>query len=325
MRRFTVLGFLFMFTILVLSETAPVRADYKQAVAYYSQGQYEKAIQELQPDLDRNPDWEFGHRLLGLCYLNLNNNALAASSLSRAVQLKSSAFITYFGLGQAYFNMQKYRDCIDALNRGEPLADKEKDPEAEKARLYRLRGSAYYRLNNFSEAVTDLTRALRINQGDWSEFAMLGISYFNLDRTDEAIETLEKANSMKQDQTTILEVLGKSYLKKGIAALSEKQFNSAVKFLKKGLDYDPKNGYIHYNLAEAYLFEKKYSDAEKALNQAASLMPQEPDVYERLGLVYEKQKKWDSALKAYKKAEGIQSSDSIKKAIERVTENKNQQ
>ncbi|MBN2242167.1 MAG: tetratricopeptide repeat protein [Acidobacteria bacterium] len=324
MRRFTVLFTLFLFHVLVLGEPAPVRADYKQAVAYYSQGQYEKAIQELEPDLDRNPDWEFGHRLLGLCYLSLNNNALAASSLSRAVQLKSSAFPTYLGLGQAYFNMQKYEDCIFALNKGEPFAANEKEPEAQQARLFRLRGSAQYRLNNFTEAVDDLTRALRFSRSDWSDFAMLGISYFNLDRADEAIETLEKAYSMKQDQDAILEVLGKAYLKKGAEALSEKQFNSAVQSLKKGLDYDPGNGYIHYNLAEAYLFQKKYPDAEKALNQAAALMPQKPDVYERLGLVYEKQKKWDSALNAYKEAQGIQPSDSIKEAIERVTENKRQ-
>ena len=324
MRRLTILFCSFLASTLILGDTTPVRADYKQAVAFYSQGQYEKAIQELQPDLDRNPDWEFGHRLLGLCYLNLNNNALAASSLSYAVQLKSNAFPTYLGLGQAYFNMRKYEDSIKALNRGEPFADKERDPEAQKARLFRLRGSAHYRLNNYAEAVNDLTRALRISKSDWSDFAMLGVSYFNLDRTDEAIEALEIAYSQKKDQPTIPEVLAKSYLKKGIASLSQKQFHSAVASLKKGLDYDPKNGYIHYNLAEAYLFQKKYPDAEKSLNQAVALMPQSADVYERLGLVYEKQKKWDSALNAYKKADGIQSSDSIKEAIERVTENKKQ-
>ena len=85
---------------------------------------------------------------------------------------------------------------------------------------------------------------------------------------------------------------------------------------------DPKNGYIHYNLAEAYLFQKKYADAEKALGQAVNLMPDSADAYGRMGLVYEKQKKWDSALKAYKKAAGIESSDELKEAIERVTKNR---
>src|SRR5262245_42094133 len=47
------------------------RADYKQAFAYYQQQRYDKAIQELKPDLDQNPDWEFGHRLAGLSYLGL--------------------------------------------------------------------------------------------------------------------------------------------------------------------------------------------------------------------------------------------------------------
>ncbi len=76
---------------------APLAADYKQAVAYYMQGRYDRAIQELKPDLDQNPEWEFGHRLAGLSYLKLKNNALAIASLSRAVALKSKAFSTYLG------------------------------------------------------------------------------------------------------------------------------------------------------------------------------------------------------------------------------------
>ena len=87
-------------------------ADYKQAVQYYSQQRYDKAIQELKPELDLNPEWEFGHRLMGLSYLNLKNNALAIASLTRAVQLKSTAFPAYQGLGQAYFNMQKFDNCV---------------------------------------------------------------------------------------------------------------------------------------------------------------------------------------------------------------------
>ncbi len=300
----------------------PAPADYKQAVAYYNQGRYDRAIQELKPDLDLNPDWEFGHRLLGLSYLGLKNNALAVASLSRAVQLKSGAFSTYYGLGQAYFNLQKYDNCVTVLNQGEPLAAKEKDPDKERARLYKLRGSAYYRMDKFSEAANDLTNALRSDQADWADFFMLGICYFNLDRISEAIQALEKALSVKPGQSTITDMLAKAWFKKGIADLSGKQYPEAVRSLMKARDYNPADGYIYYNLAEAHLFEKKYAEAEKALIQAAELMPRSADVHARLGLVYEKQKKWDAALKAYKKADEISPANWIKESIARVVENK---
>jgi len=312
-------AFFLLFALFALWLVQPAAADYKQAVAYYGQGQYEKAIQEIKSDMDKNPDWEVGHRLLGLCYLGLKNNALAVSSLSRAVQLKSPAYSTYYGLGLAYFNMQRYDDSINALNQGESKAT-----EKEKGKLYKLRGSAYYRMNRYGDAADDLAASIRSGQADWSDYSMLGVCHLNQNRTDEAIQTLEKALSMKPGENSISNALGKAYFKRGVAALSSKQYGPTVQALTKARDYDPKNGYIYYNLAEAYLFEKRYAEAEKALNQALELMPKSLEVYARMGLVYEKQKKWDLALNAYKKANEISPSKAMKDAIARVTENKKQ-
>jgi tetratricopeptide (TPR) repeat protein len=322
MTRCRILCLIITFAAVAVEGITPARADYKQAVAYYNQGRYAQAIQELKPDLDQNPEWEFGYRLLGLCYLKLNNNALAVTSLSRAVDLKSQSFSAYYGLGQAYFNMQKHDSCITALNRGEPFAAKEKEPEKDKAKLFKLRGAAYFQTNKFNESLNDLMNAIRVDQSDWSDFYMLGVSYLKLNRTDEAIQALEKAQSMKPGQNAITDALGKAYFKSGVASLSAKQYASAIQSLSKARDCDPKNGYIYYNLAEAYLFDKKYSEAEKALSQTISLMPNGAEAFMRLGLVYEKQKKWDLALNAYKKAAAINPAKEIKEAIERVNENK---
>jgi tetratricopeptide (TPR) repeat protein len=321
MRRFSFIGF----AVLILANVLlvmPVRADYKQAVAFYSQKRFDKAIQELKADLDRNPDWEFGHRLLGLCYLGLDNNALAVSALARAVQLKSSAFSTYYGLGQAYFNMQKYDNCIAALNQGESFAAKEKEPEKEKAKLYKLRGSAYYQTGKYDDAKDDLTNAIRVNQSDWTDFFKLGVCYLKLNRADEAVQALDKVLSMKPGENQTTNLLGEAYLRKGNTALAGKQYSVAVQTLLRAKDYLPKNGYVYYNLAESYLFLKKYPEAEKAYNQAADLMPRSPEVYWRMGFVYEKQKKWDLALNAYKRAGELSPSKEIKEAIARVSENK---
>jgi tetratricopeptide (TPR) repeat protein len=321
MKRCSLAGFLSFVLVIAIFFVQPIEADYKQAVAFYYQGNFAKAIQELKTDLDQNPDWESGHRLLGLCYLGLKNNALAVSAFSRAVQLKSTAFSTYFGLGQAYFNMQKYDNCIAALNQGEPFAAREKEPEKEKARLYKFRGSAYYQMGKYSEALNDLTNAIRVNQSDWTDFFKLGVCYMQLSRTDEAVQALEKALSLKPGESQTVNLLGEAYLRKGSAAISGKQYAAAEQALLKAKDFTPKNGYVFYNLGEAYLFDKKYTEAEKALLQAADLLPKSFDVFWQMGFVYEKQKKWDLALKAYNKASEINSSKEIKEAIARVNQN----
>ena len=295
-------------------------ADYKQAVAYYMQGRYDKAIQELKPDLDQNPDWEFGHRLAGLSYLKLKNNALAISSLTRAVTLKSKAFSTYLGLGQAYFNMQRYESCVDALNQGEPFLATEKEPEKEKYKLQQLRGYANHQLQKFNEAVNDLQAAIRITGTEWADYSQLGISFYNLKRDDEAIQALQKALALKAGHTITAEYLAKAYFRRGISALSAKQYDQALDFLRKARDYNPKDGFVYYNMAEALIFQKNFSEAEKSLNQALEIMPRSAEVFQRLGLVYEKQKKWDLASTSYQKAYEINQSPGLKEAIDRVTE-----
>lgn len=298
--------------------TVPARADYKQAVMYYNQGRFDKAIQELKPDLDRSPDWEFGHRLVGLSYLGLKNNALAVSSLTRAAQLKSTAFSTYLGLGQAYFNMQKYDNAMQALSQAEGLVGKE--GEQEKYKLYHLRGSTEYMAERWQSAAADLTAAIRISSADWTDFSQLGIAYYNLNRPDDAVQALTKALAMKAGHTATAEYLGKAYFKRGVAALSAKQYGQAVENFRKAREYNPRDGFALYNLAEAELFQKNYAEAERSLNQALDLMPRSAEVLQRLGLVYEKQKKWDQSLNAYKRASELNPSPGLKEAISRVQE-----
>jgi len=289
--------------------------DYKQAVAFYSQQRYDKAIQEIKPDLDLNPEWEFGHRLMGLCYLNLKNNALAIASLTRAVQLKSKEFTTYQALGQAYFNMQKFDNCVQILNQGEQFA-----ADADKYKLHHLRGSAHYRLEKFNEAVNDLTAAIRSQSADWTDFSQLGIAFYNLNRYDDAIPALLKALAMKPMHNATTEFLGKCYFKKGVAALAAKQYDQALDLLRKARENNPKDGFVYYNMAEASLFQRNYAEAEKALNQALDLMPRSAAVFQRMGLVYEKQKKWDLSLNAYQKANELNPSPGLKEAIARISE-----
>ena len=320
MRRyfFICLSFLILSTFIAIR---PASADYKQAVAYYSQGDFNRAIQSLKPDIDKSPDWEFGQRLMGLSYLNINNNALAVTHLSRAAELRSTAFSTYFGLGQAYFNMRRYNDAITALNRADQLAAGEENPSAERARVHIVRGTAHYRTNNFSGAVNDLREAVRSNPSDWTLFLMQGVSYLNLNSVNEAIQALERAIALQPGEAAIRDVLGRAYLRRGTRELSEKRYRDATQTLLMAKTYDSNNGYINYNLAEAYLFEQRYADAEKELTAAADRLPDNAGVFTRLGLVYERQNKHELALGAYRKAYELNPSQELRETVDRVSGN----
>jgi tetratricopeptide (TPR) repeat protein len=294
--------------------------DWKQAVAYYNQRQFDKAIQELKPLLDKNPDWEPGHRVVGLCYLNLKNNALAIVELSRAVQLKSKEFVTYEGLAQAYFSSDRLDSCVQTLTQGEPFAKEQNEQYS----LHHLRGSSYYRLQKYDEAVSDLTEAIRIRSSEWVDYSQLGVAYYNLARYDEAVQTLQKALTLKPGDGITTQFLGRAFFKQGIAALAAKQYTQALDLLRKAGTYTPNDGYVFYNVGEAYLFLNNYPEAEKAFNQALGLLPRNAEAYYRLGLVYERQKKWDLSLTAYQKANEISPTPSLKEAIARVTELKKQ-
>lgn len=306
----------FVFFSCAFLTALPAVADYKQAYAYYKQGQFEKAIQELKPDLDKSPDWEFGHRLAGLCYLGLKNNALATVELNRAIQLKSTAFATFYGLAQAYYNTDKLDNCVQILNQGEQYA---KAPE-DLYDLHHLRGTVYSRQQKLDQAAADLAGAIRIKTDNWLDFSQLGAIYFSQNRYDEAVQTLQKALSLKPGDTTASGVLGKVYFKQGVAALTAKQYSQALDLLHKAATLTPNDGYIFYNTGEACLFLTNYADAEKAYTQALSLLPRNADVLTRLGLTYERQKRWAQALDAYQKANEISPSPTLKDSMTRVAD-----
>jgi tetratricopeptide (TPR) repeat protein len=315
-------------SVLVLASVFSIRfamADLQkeivdQASAYYKEGKFTEAIEKLTPIVKENKEWEPGHRIMGLCYLGLKNYAMAEEQFSQAEGLKSQAYQTYYGLGQARCFQKKYDSCITALTTALRLSEKESDKL--KASIYELRGKAFYQTKKYDDAVEDLTKAVRVNQSDGATFKMLGFSCLNQNRIDEALQALEKAHSMNSGDASINEALGKAYLKKGADALQNKDYAEAERLLLKAKGYNPKDGYVYYNLGEVYKFQKNYTEAEKELTQALAILPQSAEVYRDLGFIYEMQKKWDPALTAYKKAEEIKSEQWVQDAIKRVTENK---
>ncbi len=122
---------------------------------------------------------------------------------------------------------------------------------------------------NTARPPSELTNAIRIKGNDWTDFSQLGIANYHLNRHDDAIQALQKALALKPGHTATTEFIAKSYFKKGVAALSAKQYDQAIDLFGKARENNPKDGFIYYNLGEAYLFKNNTAEAEKALSQGA--------------------------------------------------------
>ncbi|MBI1746563.1 MAG: tetratricopeptide repeat protein [Acidobacteria bacterium] len=296
---------------------SPVLAEYQQAIIYYGRGMYEKAIQEIKPEVEAHPnDWEPGHRILGLCYVKTKKYPQAIAALSKAVQLKSPVFSTYMGLAIAYWESNQASRVAGVLTEGERLA-KSND---ERYELFHWRGSANYRQKQYAAAIKDLTEALRLRQGDVSDYSQLGLAHYYANHYDDAITTLTKALSMKAGDTSLQEALTRSYQKRGAAHLKDKHYARAVEDLSKAISYNSKDGSTYYNLGLSQLFLNQYDQAESSFTRAAELLSGNADPYQQLGYVYEKRKQYDKALDAYKKAYGLNKSPGLKASIARVNQ-----
>lgn len=303
--------------IILLLGPAFLWADYQQAMIYYGRGMYDKAIEAIKPDVDAHPnDWEPGHRILGLCYVQTKRYTQAIASLTKAVQLKSNDFSTYWGLAIAYLATNQMGRVTSVLTEGERLA-KTSDQRYD---LFHARGSAYFQQKHYNEAARDFTEALRLRSNDPNDYSQLGLSYYYTKRFDDAIPPLTKAVSLKPNDTALQDLLGRCYRHRGAAALEAKRYAQALEDLNKALTYNAKDGALYYDIGLAHLLLSHYDEAERALTRSAELLSGRPDPYQQLGFLYEKKKQYGKALEAYKKAYDLKKSPDLKASLERVTQ-----
>ena len=150
--------------IVLLAGTIPSliaqEGDYQKGLSHYKQGQYQKTIEEFEKIIEVHPDYESGHRILGDSYLKIKAYDKAIEAFQNALELKGDNYVTHYGLALSFFNEGRYREAIAALNEGENYARSPRD----QYQIYRTRGSAYYNINDFERAISDLQKAVSIQK-----------------------------------------------------------------------------------------------------------------------------------------------------------------
>ena len=168
-----------------------------------------------------------------------------------------------------------------------------KEKEQEWRYYYDLGMSAYY-AKNFSEAIANLNRALKVAPEEPQIYNALGLAYTEVEEYDKAERSFKKALELKKDYSEAWMNLGVMYFK-------TKHFGKAIEALRKAVEDDlfDKKHIAYYYLAKVY---RELGDEEKYINslkKAASYNPLFIEAQIELGEAYMERGDFKEAEKLY--------------------------
>ena len=343
--------------ILALILIAPMaQADFDQALDDFKRGKYAEAAAGFQEIVDQQPEYDYGHFLLGMSLLKMSKYDDAETSIQKALDINDARFEYHHGLANVRYKAKNYAKTVAALKTGESLAA----DGATKFALYRLRGLSYVALEKWADAAQDLEAAKKLKK-DPVVLDRLSLSYYKLRHYDKAVPVMRDALAAKSDDSSLLMRMTNSLLNLGAeaksdsekdkyygdalvyaeklaavksndtdvtnlvgrAALGAKSYPKAEQAFKKVVAKDSKQCYAMVNLGKVYIGTEKWSSAEDILTAAAECAPKMAVVYESLGFAMMKQKKLEPAIVQFNKALKIKPSGMTREMIRLCEENLN--
>ena len=168
------------------------------------------------------------------------------------------------------------------------------------------RASAFLQKGQNAQAIVDLKATIEQNPVNVLGLFHLGSAYLELAKQstnpvqqaaliNSAQDAFERVTDLNDDLTLV-------YFKLGKIALMKNDPMSAKHYYEVGLQTDPHNAALIFNLARVY---DQLGDKEQAISFYRKTIAEDPNftyAYNNLGLMYEENKDYTSAEKAYKRA-----------------------
>jgi tetratricopeptide (TPR) repeat protein len=164
---------------------------------------------------------------------------------------------------------------------------------------------AFVHLNKFAEAETAL-RSYLVGHADSAEaLYLLGYVLHRQNRAADSLEIYTKAAALKPPLADDLKIVGLNYV------LLE-DYASAIHWLEKAVELDPKNHEAWYFLGRAYYTRSRIPEAKAAFERVLLLNPKDAKAENNLGLVLESEAHPAEAIEAYKQAIAWQQNSEVR-------------
>jgi tetratricopeptide (TPR) repeat protein len=144
---------------------------------------------------------------------------------------------------------------------------------------YNSRGTAYYILGNYRQAIEDLNRAIEIKPGYADAYYNRGLTYHDLHNYKQAIEDYSRAIEIKP-------AYAEAYNDRGVAYNELGNYRQAIEDLNRAIEIKPDFAEAYYNRGIAYNGLGNYRQAIEDFSRAITIKPGYAEAYNNKGAAY---------------------------------------
>jgi tetratricopeptide (TPR) repeat protein len=289
------------------------------AKLYIQQKNYDKALEVLQKEIQKNPKSDQGYYLMGVVYSEKGDYPKMVESFNQSLAIsktyekeikdyKKSTWVTVFNRGVAFFQRATKIQDEDSMMVyfDKAVADFKAaaDIEPDSADSYKNLAFAYMSKGDNEAAIAPLEKIIALEK-DKDGYKYLGEIYYVMGNNlknqgkdaeakeyfNKAIDVLSEGRKLYPDDTDMLLFLSNAYI--GADRISE-----ATSQFEAGVKAEPNNKYYRYNYGVLLLGAEKYAEAEEQFKKALEIDPNYNNAIYNLGVTY---LKW--GLSIQKKAE----------------------
>lgn len=307
-------------TILFILLLSSVSAQDKRALKllnnsqeYYSDGKYEKALEEINKALEIQPDFGSAYQVRGNIYFSMKEYQYALMDYHWGIYFNKNYSGNYYNRGNTYYALKYYDSALADANQAIKLQN-------DHAPSYILRGNTYSFFKEYTKAIEDYTTAINLEPNSMASYYNRGLAAKFAGLYERAYDDLSKA----------VELDGKKFYSNYILAIIEPlahmgKFEEIVdvmiyfrKEYKSGF-IDNKNKVYFKKYVEAitnHLAQSDFNGTLRVLEEAELAYSESSSVasvteYDRLvyssiltlkGLVFEKLNKEQLAKQAYEQS-----------------------
>ncbi|HEY86335.1 MAG TPA: tetratricopeptide repeat protein, partial [Chloroflexi bacterium] len=189
------------------TSTPTVGERIEQGIAYYEQGELDKAIVEYKEAIALEPDNPDAHRNLGTVYVDQGKWEEAVAAYEQAISLNPDFGEAYGDMVAAYINLDKLSEAIDAGEKAIELAP-------DYATAHNNLGTAYKKQDRLDEAVAEYQEAIRLDPDDALPHYNWGNIHYKQGQVDQAIAKWQEATRLDPNYPNTHKNLGIGYLER---------------------------------------------------------------------------------------------------------------